>query len=352
MTTRDGASSIQGNMLRITPLNEDGSIDTSRPVHWTKGFISASFTPEFEDGEETTIKAADGSVCVSWKTDDSLKRLTFNLSLCTPDPETAKLLAGGQLLVGSVSGAPAQNTSKEVVGYSSFAVGAKVGNPVAIEIWSTANVGGKPGSPAYWHWVFPYVKVRYTGDREISTGVLSNEFTGQAVGNAVLAGQGLNDVSYGAGVQGVKFPAITGTENQSYGRAHYAAALANPFSYVRAGIDRIPIIVDSNGSKCDTCSGSWYPAKSPADAWTIGGDKIVDGVGVVFLAARDSLAPDVMEGFPPSADTSTLAALQADPVFGDGAFTDPAFSGEQHVVLGDGSFATWDGSAWSVYPAP
>jgi len=257
-----GMASIQGNIMRITPLTETGAIDTSKPVHWTKGFISASFTPEFEDGEETNIKAADGSICVSWKTNDAFKRLSFNLSLCGVDPEVSKLLAGGELLVGASSGGPASGPSGDtgIVGYSFMPK--ILDNPVAIEIWATAVKDGQPNG--FWHWAFPLVKIRYTGDREFSSGVLSNEFTGQASGNETLSAQGLNDALYPSnGNDKLEFPSVADfsiPEEESYSLAHYAKALANPFSYVLADKTRAPAFVDSFGDECKACTGSWLPS--------------------------------------------------------------------------------------------
>lgn len=207
MAARDGASSVQGTLMRVTKLNFDGSIDTDHPVLVTNGFMSASFSPQFEEGDSILEKAADGSVCVSYKADDSLTRLDFSLSICSPDPEIAVLLAGGCVV---------KDDEDNIVGYSSVAIGDTVGNPVAIELWSIANVGGKPASDQpYWHWVFPYVKVRYEGDREFTNGLLANEFTGQALGNTALVDDGLN-------------PA-----NPTDDFVVYRDALVNPFTYVR-----------------------------------------------------------------------------------------------------------------------
>lgn len=217
MTLRDGASSVQGVMLRATRLTVDGAIDPDYPILTTKGYISASFSPEFEDGDEINEKNASGEVCIAFKGDDSLTRITFNLALCTPDPEAAALLAGGKVIVACADDVPNGVAEGDVIGYSSPPVGATVGNPVAIEIWSIANVGGKPASGyPYWHWVFPYVKVRYEGDREFSNGALANEFTGQGLGNTALTADGLNP------------------DNVDDDFVTYAEALANPFSYVRA----------------------------------------------------------------------------------------------------------------------
>jgi hypothetical protein len=204
-------------MARITRLLVDGSIDSAYPSFVTKGYISASFSAEFEDGDEINEKNASGEVCIAFKGDDSLTRISFNLALCTPDPEAAALLAGGKVIVACAADIPNDVAVGDVIGYSSPAVGDTVGNPVAIEIWSIANVGGKPatGYP-YWHWAFPYVKVRYEGDREFSNGALANEYTGQGLGNDALAEGGGLDY-----VEGDEF-------------ATYAEALLNPFSYVRA----------------------------------------------------------------------------------------------------------------------
>jgi hypothetical protein len=239
--------------MRVRPLNVDGSVDTSKPVHWTSGFISASFAPELTTGDEIETKAADGSVCVTWKADDSLKRLTFNLALCNVDPEAIKLLAGGSLLV---------DAGADAIGYSSAPIGSTIGNPVCIEVWSIRNVGGKPGSPPYYHWVFPYVKVRYDGEREFSNTALANTFTGQALGNATLAATGLTG-SFDSRKETV--PGTPDPEVNSYGTTKYAEALVNPFSYVAADLVNIPAMVDDAGDPCATCVGSWT-----ATAWAVG----------------------------------------------------------------------------------
>lgn len=225
MAARDGASSVLGRLMRVTPLTTSGAVDTTRPVYVTTGFMTASFSPEFEDGDEITEKAANGAVCISYKADDTLKRLNFSLSVCSPDPEAAAVIAGGSLL--EANPAACDGVAGTYTGYSSAAIGSAVDNPVAIEIWSVANVGGKPaaGQP-YWHWVFPYVKVRYTGDREFGNSALANEFEGQGLGNDSLTSAGLY---YSAVLSEEAFPAGNAED-----WVVYKSALANPFSYIRS----------------------------------------------------------------------------------------------------------------------
>jgi len=99
MATQNYAASVQGAAIRVTRLKSDGTL-LSGPMdsYTTSAFLRMSFTPEYEDGEEITEKAADGTVCVSYKAPDRLKRVTMEVAICEPDPELTALLAGGVLL--------------------------------------------------------------------------------------------------------------------------------------------------------------------------------------------------------------------------------------------------------------
>jgi hypothetical protein len=310
MSARDGAASVQGEVARITPLNIDGSIDANSPVLTTEGWISASFSSEFEDGEEITEKAANGKICIQYQTDDSMKGITFNLSLCSPDPEAAALLAGGKVICDPDNG--------EVVGYSSPAVGDIVGNPVAVEIWSKAIVGGKPaaGEP-YWHWVFPYVRVRFDGDREFSNGALANEFSGTGVGNGALVPVGLNPI------------------NVDDDFVKYRSALINPFSYVRTA-NIAP--AGWSGNFVPTPDNSFGCGAEPPEATGY----IAPSVGLVW-----ALAP-VGAVWP--AEITDLATLKADPVLGDGGTGAPSrdFTTGEHLIGPDaGAHVNYDTGVWA-----
>jgi hypothetical protein len=300
MAARDGASSVQGTFIRVTRLRTDGSIQSGYPVLTTKGFITASFSPQFEDGDEINEKAADGSVCVSWKADDTFTRLDFSLSLCTPDPEISALLAGGSVV---------KSASGDIIGYSSVPAGTALNIPVAIEVWSIANVGGKPAFDApYWHWVFPYVKLRYEGDREFTNGMLANEFSGQALGNVGLSLQGLNPVR----------------PTDDY--VVYREALVNPFSYVRA---------TSQPSTAPFFSGA-YPATGADITPYVAPTGVTAGIPGSFTPAGATV--------PYNLDAIRLALPTPSPA--------TAWTAGQYVVLGDGSQTYWNGTAWIGGSAP
>lgn len=311
MAPRDNAASVQGELIRITPLIIDGSIDATKPILTTDGFISASFGTEFEDGDEITEKAANGRICIQYKADDSMTGITFNLSLCSPDPEAAALIAGGTVIM---------NDAGEVVGYTSPAVGDLVGNPVAIEIWSKAIINGKPaaGTP-FWHWVFPYVRVRYEGDREFTNGALANEYSGTGVGNEALAcpGAGLN-------------PA-----NPADDFVTYRDALRNPFSYVRTAT------LPTAGWSTPT----WQGGGIGPDCEVIPPE---GGGGGTAPTQATAGTPGSFNGTPIPGSITVLQNA-APPI---AAVPNTAWTTGQFVDLGDGSDAFWDGDSWAVGTAP
>lgn len=178
MATQDYAASVQGVAVRVTNLNEDGSLKTGdRDSIVTSAFVRVSFTPEFEEGDEITEKSANGRLCVSYKAPDTLKRVTFEVAICEPDPELTWALSGGTTLLDA-DGLAAGWTSPSVFEEA-------VPDGVAIEVWSRAVQNGKTAaSNPYYHWIFPYVKTRISGDRVIENGMLATTFQGWGVGNA------------------------------------------------------------------------------------------------------------------------------------------------------------------------
>src|SRR3954471_11100894 len=106
----DYAASVQGVAIRVTKLDTDGSL-LGDQSYTSKSFIRVSFTPEYEEGDEITEKNADGTICVTFKAPDTLKRVTMEVAVCDPDPVLSTLLSGGVLLVGPVgtgAGAPVE----------------------------------------------------------------------------------------------------------------------------------------------------------------------------------------------------------------------------------------------------
>jgi len=205
MATQEYAASIQGVSIRVTRLDAAGNLlNGAGDSYTTSAFMRVSFTPEYEEGDEITEKSANGTVCVTYKAPDTLKRITMELAICEPDAELSQLLSGGLLLRKNVDGVV------KSVGWAAPGVGDDpAGNGVSIEAWSHAVKDGKRASVLpYFHWVFPYAKLRQSGDRVIENGMLATTFEGYGLGNR----------NFEAGVDG---------------RWEFPVAAERPYSYAR-----------------------------------------------------------------------------------------------------------------------
>jgi hypothetical protein len=209
MATQDYAASIQGVSIRVTRLDAAGNLlNGPGDSYVTSAFMRVSFTPEYEEGDEITEKSANGTVCVTYKSPDTLKRITMELAICEPDPELTNLVSGGLLLRKNMGtfGTP----NNQSVGWASPGVGDDpAGFGVAIEAWSHAIKDGKKATTLpYFHWVFPYAKLRQSGDRVIENGMLASTFEGYGLGN----------VNFGSAPDG---------------RWEFPVAAERPYSYAR-----------------------------------------------------------------------------------------------------------------------
>jgi hypothetical protein len=213
MATQDFAASVQGVAIRVTRLDAAGNLlNGAGDSYTTSAFLRTSFTPEYEEGDEIVEKSADGTVCVSYKAPDTLKRITMELAICEPDTELSQLISGG-LLLRKNFGTYASPSNKSV-GWAAPSVGDDPsGNGVALEVWSFAVADGRRASSnPYFHWVFPYAKLRQSGDRVIENGMLATTFEGYGLGN----------VTFGAGLDGRWEYPVASERSYSYARTDWA----------------------------------------------------------------------------------------------------------------------------------
>jgi hypothetical protein len=213
MATQEYAASVQGVSIRVTRLDAAGNLlNGAGDSYTTSAFLRTSFTPEYEEGDEIVEKSANGTVCVSYKAPDTLKRITMELAICEPDTELSQLISGGLLLRKNFGSFASPNNKS--VGWAAPSVGDDpTGNGIALECWSFAVADGRRAATnPYFHWVFPYVKLRQSGDRVIENGMLATTFEGYGLGN----------INFGSGPDGRwEFPVAT-ERSYSYARASYA----------------------------------------------------------------------------------------------------------------------------------
>jgi hypothetical protein len=210
MATQDYAASIQGVSIRVTRLDAAGNLlNNPGDSYTTSAFMRLSFTPEYEEGDEIVEKSANGTICVSYKAPDTLKRVTMEVAICEPDPELTNLMSGGLLLRKNLGTFAAPD--RKSIGWAAPGVGDDPsGFGVAIEVWSFAVKDGKRAATLpYFHWVFPYCRLRQSGDRVIENGMIASTFEGYSLGNSAFD-NGLDD------------------------RWEFPVATERPYSYARA----------------------------------------------------------------------------------------------------------------------
>jgi hypothetical protein len=263
----------------------------------TSAFMRVSFTPEYEEGDEIVEKSANGSICVSYKAPDTLKRVTMELAICEPDPELTNLISGGLLLRKNLNTFAAPD--KKSIGWASPNVGDDpAGNGVAIECWSFAVKDGKRAATLpYFHWVFPYARLRQSGDRVIENGMLATTFEGYALGN-VLFDDGLDERW--------EFPLAT-ARPYSYARTSYAPTGRNGF-YTWHGV-----LTKSVSNKALTDNVATLTT-STAHGFAAGETVTVTGVDAVFNGTHTIVAVPTTTTFTFAKTNTNVVSAAVSPV--------------------------------------
>lgn len=225
---QDYAASIAGVSMRVSRLTATGAIATGAEASYvTSKFVSVSFTPEFEAGDEFTQKSADGNICATYKAPDTLKRVTLSVAMCEPDPEFTEILAGGKLLTTGTA------PNVKTVGWSAPTIGTDATpNGVAIEVWSKAIAGGKNAAGGkFFHWMFPYAQMHFSGDRVIENGMMASNFEGWAVGNPTF-GTSVTAMTTGKPAAAWSFET---NDAVAFARTDTAASIPAGAGYVKVG---------------------------------------------------------------------------------------------------------------------
>lgn len=375
---QDNAASVRGVALRVTRLGSDGAPAAGTPcdVYLTGGFITASFTPAYAEGDEVQVKNAAGEVCVYFKMPDTLQNIGLNLEICDPDPVLTEMLVGGEVLTVDHTSplAPSGTESGDTaaVGYAAEAIGVQAAPyGVAIEIWAQAVVNGKAANIApYWHYLFPYANFRLDGDRVVENGNLATVFAGTGGGNA----------AFGAGPN-MDTAGVSPAPSEDAWEWSFPSLTDRPYLYVRA-IDApvglrgcftnlgIPVTAITAGTPATlTPSNATRPGSLAAltllgalgntTAWTTG-QYILLGNGeeaywdsnswesgrkpATVITATGAVAGNPGHYTPTgAANPANLAALStvtADPT--------TAWSTGQYVNVADGSKANWNGTDWEA----
>jgi hypothetical protein len=282
--------SIKGRRMRLTALDECGAPDFGNPcgVIVTSGFISVTWTDEVETGDEYTQKNAWGDFCIAEKDADRVKWTNVTLSLCEIDPEILVMLGGA---------IPNLATDGSMTG----AFFTREPNPLsyALEVWTKkagTDACSGSGDPEW----------GYFAGYNIRNGMLDGDLT---IESAPLA-LGMKGELYGA--------------SEAWGVGPYVDNPLENVTGVPAGALRyVGITTVQPPDDTDGCS------------------PIVTATGATS-GSPGSFTP--ANAAPPQT-LADMTGIVASPLT---AWTPSG----AHVVLGDGSKAFWNSTAWTVGMAP
>jgi hypothetical protein len=187
----DGAGGIHALRLRVAKLDASGApLVGATNMFVSDALVSLAIDPQYEEGEEQTVRNGSGLVCLTYKAPDSLKRANLTLTICRPDPGLTEFLAGGSTIV----------SGSDTIGHAAPPVGADpTPNGVSLEAWSRAILsGGGAATPPYRWWTLGRTKWRIDAST-LDANPQTPTFTGYGEENPNYGNGPNNDWTYTSG---------------------------------------------------------------------------------------------------------------------------------------------------------
>lgn len=139
------ASPIKGRVYRVSKVDACGvPITGGSSAQVVSKFVQFQHSPQYEEGSEYLLKAADDSLCVNDKGKPALKRVELTVNLCNIDPDGLVLVTGESLIVSGSTGVG--------VVYGEGTVDARF----SLEVWQevAGDAGCADGVQHYFYWAF------------------------------------------------------------------------------------------------------------------------------------------------------------------------------------------------------
>jgi hypothetical protein len=284
-------SMVRGRVMRVTRLDGCGRVKSSGCSAITsEGFVSVAFTANINEGESITVTNAAGKTCVNDPAVARIESYGLVITFCEVSPELYAMMTGQAVVFDSDGNAVGFRVNTDVDPADSG---------FALEVWSNVPgvVCGDAGDAGtFGYTLTPFVQGGVIGDFTIENNAVT--FT---VNNAITKKGG----AWGAGPYDVVSDAGT------------PGPLLEPLG--PADILHVQLTTVAPPAAGCSCAASG-PAPTGATAGSPGSWTPVDSY--------------------PLAD---LAALVASSVT---ASPSTAWTAGQYIVLEDGSFAHWNGTAW------
>lgn len=289
-------SLLRGEVVRVTRLDRCGNIVDSECSSITSdGIISVASTTNVTEGETVTVTKMNGKNCVEDTPAPEFNNIGITITFCQVDPELYAMLTAQPV---------EYDANGDAVGFRLRKGVSLNGAGVALEWWANVPSASCEGGEGSWGYgILPFLQGGVLGDYTLENGAVTFTIQGMVTrsGNAWGAGP-YNVVPDAAGDPAPLNDPLTADD-------HFLVRWTN-------------VAPPEPGCAC-LASG---PAPTTATAGTPG-----------------TWEP---EGAYPAQNLADLTDL------GVTASPTAAWASGEHVVLGDGSHAHWDGSAWVAGDAP
>jgi hypothetical protein len=287
--------------MRVTRLDGCG-----RPVYGaasqvvTEGFVSVAVTAENTETDAVEVTNAGGKVCAREPGTSEFSGFSLEITFCDVQPCTFEMITGQS---------PVTDENGDTIGFRVNSKADKDLHAFALEIWAGVPGGkcGEGGSGSYGYILFPYISAGTLGDFTVENAAINFVITAAKTKDGNAWGAGPYEVYTDAGGDPTRLPELLGSEDHLW--------------VIRT--------TQAPPAPTDGCAALAAPTAIPITGVTA-------GMPGMFVPKNADLPAD-------------LAALTADAAVGATGTAKPstAWTAGQYIVLGDGSSAYWDGTAWA-----
>lgn len=184
-------TSLQLCALRVAQLTTAGrpTVPGTNKGYATDAAIKLQIGVTLKTGADLEQQNGCGAVCAAFKSPDRIKRVDVALDLCQWDAQLVAMLTGGSVM----------SSGANAMGFKFPSTTGADPLPVCLEAWSRAYAGSQQASPsftspspAYIHWVFPFVQFT-PGAFTIENALMVIPVTGPGTPNAFITANGPYD---------------------------------------------------------------------------------------------------------------------------------------------------------------
>lgn len=179
-------SPIRGRAMRVTKLNACGEWSAGpKMMAVSEGFVSVQLSFQYEDGEQTRKKSANGELCVVDPGKPALAQIDAEINFCGVDPDLWNIISGNPLVVDRNGDA------------TGLRIGERVDSNWALEVWTDVSGAacGEDDEVPYGYLLLPFLFGGKIGDLTVEEAAMDLTLSSSTKRNS-LWGVGPYGVTY------------------------------------------------------------------------------------------------------------------------------------------------------------